>query len=174
MTTPLQCMVVELLPRPEDFDGEWNPQLPTYHPTENAGIDLSCASRVVSSIVGHANATDAFGSVKSNLVHHTAVVRTGLRIALPRGYHMRVASRSGMGFKQNIVAFPGTIDNSYRGEIMIRLDQYSEYGDGFEFEAGSRIAQGILFEVPEHLRIEKGVVSMDTSRGDNGFGSSGV
>lgn len=104
---------------------------------------------------------------------YEAVVRTGLRIHLPYMYHMRMASRSGLGFKRNIFAFPGTIDNSYRGEIMIKLFQFTDEPEPFVIEAGDRVAQGILFETP-YVSIEEGEVSTETSRGTGGFGSTGA
>jgi dUTP pyrophosphatase len=155
-------IVMQRLPRPDDFDGVWEPRIPEYNPRENAGMDFSCATDVQSHYCG-------------GLFHHTAIVRTGVRIALPRGYHMRVASRSGLGIKSGILAFPGTLDNSYRGEILIRLDQMSDDPKGFSFKAGDRIAQGILFEIPEHIYLIEGEVSTDdTTRGEKGFGSSGL
>lgn len=104
---------------------------------------------------------------------YEAVVRTGLRLNLPYMYHMRMASRSGLGFKRNIFAFPGTIDNSYRGEIIIKLFQFTDDPEPFVIEAGDRVAQGILFETP-YVAIEEGQVSTETARGEGGFGSTGA
>jgi dUTP pyrophosphatase len=104
---------------------------------------------------------------------YQAVIRTGLRVALPTGFHMKIASRSGLGFKRNILAFPGIIDNSYRGELMIKLYQLTSDESPFIIEAGERIAQGILFSTPE-IFIREGEVSTSTLRGENGFGSTGA
>jgi deoxyuridine 5'-triphosphate nucleotidohydrolase len=168
-------IVAELLPKPEGFEGNWGPIIPKYNPKANAGMDLSTAIDIASTRSFYKPQVFSWGFEPSGaLFHHTAVVRTGLRMALPRGYHMRIASRSGLGFKQNILAFPGTIDNSYRGEIIIRLDQISPSPEGFSFTAGDRIAQGILFEVPEHIHICEGEVNENTERGAKGFGSTGL
>ena len=86
---------------------------------------------------------------------------------------MRMASRSGLGFKQNIMAFPGTIDNSYRGEIIIKLFQFTDSEKPFVINPGDRIAQGIIFHVPSFV-IEETNVSIETVRGAKGFGSSGA
>lgn len=104
---------------------------------------------------------------------YSAIVRTGLRVELPERYHMRIASRSGLGFKRNIFAFPGTIDNSYRGELIIKLYQFTDDPEPFVITPGERIAQGILFTTPE-ITITEAEVSTATRRGEGGFGSTGA
>lgn len=104
---------------------------------------------------------------------YQSVIHTGLRMRLPRGYHMRIASRSGLGFKHNIFAFPGTIDSSYRGPIMIKLYQFTSNESPFIIEAGDKVAQGIVFTSPDYYVIEDTVSEAETSRGSKGFGSSG-
>jgi len=105
------------------------------------------------------------------LHYYEAVIPTGVRIALPPRMHMRMASRSGLGFKKNILAFPGTIDNSYRGQIMIKLSQLTPNPEPFVIEAGDKVAQGIVFRSEEYI-IEEGTVDLNTPRGENGFGST--
>lgn len=104
---------------------------------------------------------------------YQAVVRTGLRVQLPFTFHMKIASRSGLGFRNNILAFPGIIDNSYRGELMIKLFQLTSEESPFVINPGDRIAQGILFSTPEVL-IREGAVTTSTHRGEKGFGSTGA
>lgn len=167
----------------------WNPTIPKYR-SGDAGIDLHAATRVVAEEVPASmvftelnecftTTTDSVLKVESlqqaldtRLRLYQATVRTGLRVALPWPYHMRIASRSGLGFSKGIYAFPGTIDNSYRGEIMIKLIQFTDCPDPFVVEVGDRVAQGILFSVPE-VTIVEGNVPLETHRGEKGFGSSG-
>jgi len=106
-------------------------------------------------------------SKEINSCYHYAILKTGIRIELPFGYHMMVGSRSGLGFKQHIQAFPGIIDHSYRGEILIKL--YSPLP--FEISAGDKIAQGLIFSSLPYNIVE-GVVNIDTERGERGFGST--
>lgn len=85
-----------------------------------------------------------------------------------------VCSRSGMAKKSIFVTnSPGIIDPDYRGEVIILL-----YNGSFEpqwISHGDRIAQLLLLPVPvpflreaeSDLRLEK------TTRGENGFGSTG-
>jgi dUTP pyrophosphatase len=102
---------------------------------------------------------------------YSTVVKTGLRVQLPSGYHIRVASRSGLAFKNNIFSYPGTIDSSYRGEIMLKLIHFGEFPPE-QISAGDKVAQAIIFRSVDYEIIE-GVVSEDTERAAKGFGSSG-
>jgi len=104
---------------------------------------------------------------------YQAVIRTGLRVHLPFPFHMKIASRSGLGFRRNILAFPGIIDNSYRGELMIKLFQLTDDENPFVIEQGERVAQGILFSTPEII-IREASVDRNTLRGESGFGSTGA
>lgn len=149
-------VVFERLPRPDGYFGEWEPTIPSSDP-ENAGIDLSSAIFVEAE------------KLSSGI--YAAVVRTGVRVKLPTDIHMRIASRSGLGFFRNIFAFPGTIDSGYRGEIMIKLFQLGA-SEPFYIEPRERIAQAILFSTPR-ARVVEGEVPTSTERGVRGFGSSG-
>ena len=101
-----------------------------------------------------------------------ALVRTGVKIAMPNGYVGLVHPRSGLAVKHGITVLnaPGTIDAGYRGEIMVPLLNTSE--DDFDIEAGDRIAQ-LVFQKVEIARFVPVQTLPDSSRGETGFGSSG-
>ncbi|MBN4072410.1 dUTP diphosphatase [Crocinitomix catalasitica] len=102
-----------------------------------------------------------------------ALIKTGLFIALPKGYEAQVRPRSGLAYKKGISVLnsPGTIDADYRGEIGVILVNLSN--EEFRIEDGERIAQMV---VAKHERAE--FVETDelteTERGAGGFGSTGV
>lgn len=102
-----------------------------------------------------------------------ALVKTGLFIELPIGYEAQVRPRSGLAFKKGITVLnsPGTVDADYRGEIGVILVNLSN--EAFVVENGERIAQLII---AKHERAEwNEVVELsETSRGEGGFGSTGV
>ena len=102
----------------------------------------------------------------------TKLFKTGLAMAIPKGYELQVRSRSGLSLKAQIVVLnaPGTIDAGYRGEIGIILTNFSE--KEYTVKKGDRVAQGVLNEVP---RAKFHVVEdlPDSDRGQGGFGSSG-
>jgi dUTP pyrophosphatase len=102
-----------------------------------------------------------------------AIVKTGLFIELPIGYEAQVRPRSGLAAKNGITVLnsPGTIDADYRGEIGVILVNLS--ADDFIIKNGERIAQLII---ARHERAEWIPVQelSETSRGEGGFGSTGV
>jgi deoxyuridine 5'-triphosphate nucleotidohydrolase len=101
----------------------------------------------------------------------STVVNVGLKLAfLTKGWWFRIEPRSGLGFKHNIQPHLGIIDNGYRGDLGVKLYNFSEVD--VTLEKGSRIAQLILyphisFEISETDKID------NTERGDSGFGSTG-
>jgi dUTP pyrophosphatase len=98
------------------------------------------------------------------------VVNVGLKLAyLEPGYWIRVASRSGLSFKNGILAHPGVVDNGYRGDLGVLL--YNHDVVDHEIKIGDRIAQ-IVVHFNVDLDVEWGNI-VDTERGSKGFGSSG-
>ena len=101
------------------------------------------------------------------------VVKTGLFISLQKGYEAQIRSRSGLALKKGISVLnsPGTIDADYRGEIGVILINLSD--TDFEINSGDRIAQMII---AKHEIISWKVVDKldDSTRGEKGFGSTGV
>lgn len=95
---------------------------------------------------------------------------TGIAIALNENISMFVRPRSSVFMKG--IHIHGTIDSSYRGEIMIL--GYNASREFFLFDAGERIAQLVPVMIPElHIeQINKNELQ-PTLRGINGFGSTG-
>lgn len=102
-----------------------------------------------------------------------AIVKTGLFIELPIGYEAQVRPRSGLAAKKGITVLnsPGTVDADYRGEIGVILVNLSN--EDFLVENGERIAQLIIAQHDRAEWIEVQELS-ETSRGEGGFGSTGV
>ena len=101
-----------------------------------------------------------------------ALVKTGVKIAMPDGYVGLVHPRSGLAAKHGITVLntPGTVDAGYRGEIMVTL--YNSSKEDFEITKGDRIAQ-LVFQQVERARFIPVEVLPESSRGETGFGSSG-
>jgi dUTP pyrophosphatase len=129
-----------------------------------------------------------------------ALVSAGIRIALPDGMEAQIRPRSGQAWRRGLTIpnSPGTIDPGYRGPLKVILlntapglsaadlegspDEGSlrdRLAGGLEartirIELGERIAQ-LVFSRFERPRIEiVNGVSLDTSRGEGGFGSTGA
>ena len=99
------------------------------------------------------------------------MVPTGLRFAIPVGYVGLVWDRSGLAARHGITCLAGVIDSGYRGEVKVVLQNLDE--EPFEIEKGMRVAQMLIQPV-----VEAGLVKVesleDSSRGEGGFGSTGV
>ncbi len=103
----------------------------------------------------------------------TALVPTGLRLAIPEGYEVQVRPRSGLALKKSVSVLnsPGTIDSDYRGQLGVILINHGQ--EDFVVNDGDRIAQLVL--APVCQAVFKQVGSLDqTERGGGGFGSTGV
>ena len=101
------------------------------------------------------------------------LVNTGLYAQLEKGYEIQVRPRSGLALKKGITVLnsPGTIDADYRGEIGVILINLSNYD--FIINSGDRIAQ-LVVSKHEQPNLEQTDSLDSTSRGEKGFGSTGV
>jgi dUTP pyrophosphatase len=101
----------------------------------------------------------------------SAVVPTGLQVAkTEKGLWYLILPRSGMGFKYGIQPHLGVIDNEYRGDLGVKLYNFSD--EDYRVSAGDRVAQIAYFPL---LSVESfwAEETEETNRGSNGFGSSG-
>jgi dUTP pyrophosphatase len=99
-------------------------------------------------------------------------VNTGLFFEIPYGYEIQLRPRSGLAkLGINLANCIGTIDSNYRGEIICLIHNNST--DTFEIETGDRICQAVLAPV---YKISWSVVEKlnDTTRGNGGFGHTGI
>ncbi len=102
----------------------------------------------------------------------TALVPTGISIAVPDGNVALVFARSGLSVKHGVSLANGVgvIDSDYRGEIMVALINRGALPYTVNF--GDRIAQ--LAIMPVHRAVfETADALEDTVRGSGGFGSTG-
>ena len=101
------------------------------------------------------------------------LIPAGIKIAVPLGYEAQVRPKSGLALKYGIsvVNTPGTIDAGYRGEVGVILINHGK--EDFKIEKDSKIAQLVINKV-EQAEIEEVESLDDTSRGDGGFGSTGI
>lgn len=101
-------------------------------------------------------------------------IPTGLSVAIPNGYAGFIMPRSGLALKQGLsmANTPGLIDSNYRGELKVAAVNLDP-NVAIHIQRGDRIAQLVILEVPVVELVE--VDQLDnTSRGDNGFGSSSI
>lgn len=131
-------------------------ELPTYETPQAAGMDV------------HAY-------LKKDIVippFGRALIPTGLRLQMPRGYECQIRPRSGLALNHGITVLntPGTVDADSRAEIGIILINLSD--QPFTVQNGDRVCQMVFKSC---VRVEwQEVQSIDaTERGDGSFGDSG-
>ena len=97
--------------------------------------------------------------------------RTGIAIQIPEGYAGLVWDKSGIAVKNGIKTMAGVIDSGYRGEIKGVLVNLGR--EDYRINKSDKIAQMIIQKVenPKIVEMEK---LNETSRGEEGFGSTGA
>ncbi len=134
-------------------------QPPHYETSGSAGMDLAAAIPDDEPIILSPGAR--------------CLVPTGFCMALPTGFEAQVRPRSGLAAKHGVTVLntPGTIDADYRGEVKVILANLGQ--EPFEICRGMRIAQMIIAPVTQaSWRVTEDLD--ETSRGEGGFGSTGV
>lgn len=114
-------------------------------------------------------------SVDEVIINHgeSALIKTGIKIELPKQTEAQVRPRSGLALKFGITVLntPGTIDEGYRGEVGVILINHSN--KTFIVEKGMKIAQMVIKPVWKVDVIEVNELS-STERSEGGFGSTGL
>ena len=138
----------------------FNGDLPAYQTAGSAGCDVQAA-------------LDSSGGLLLIKPGARALVPTGLTLEIPRGFEIQVRPRSGLALKNGVTVLntPGTIDSDYRGEVKVLMINLGQ--EDFTIKNGDRIAQLVLSPVVHALFQEAGELEA-TSRGEAGFGSTGV
>ena len=130
-------------------------RVPLYARDGDAGADLTSSETVVVP------------------AHGRALVKTGIKVAIPYGYVGLVHPRSGLALNKGITVLnaPGTIDSGYRGEVGVIL--YNTTDVSFLVNPGDRIAQLVIQKV-SIVEFNKVDALTESDRGEGGFGSTGV
>ena len=104
--------------------------------------------------------------------NNSALIPTGLSVAIPKDFEIQIRPRSGLAIKSSISVLntPGTIDSDYRGELKIILFNHSNAE--FIVKNNDRIAQMVLTPVLK-VDFEEVDALPDSTRGSGGFGSTG-
>tara|TARA_B100001250_G_scaffold397517_1_gene404693 strand:- start:5400 stop:5837 length:438 start_codon:yes stop_codon:yes gene_type:complete len=102
----------------------------------------------------------------------SALIPTGISIAIPDDTEVQIRPRSGLAAKSNIGVLnaPGTIDSDYRGEIKIIL--FNHGNQNFTVKNNDRVAQMVLTPIIK-ITFEEVDELPETLRGSGGFGSTG-
>ena len=131
-------------------------ELPKYKTEGSSGMDLMAL-------------TENPIKIKSQ---NSALIPTGLSIAIPDDMEVQIRPRSGLAAKSNISVLntPGTIDSDYRGELKVIL--FNHGSKNFMINNNDRIAQMVLTPIIK-MELEEKNELPETIRGEGGFGSTG-
>ena len=133
-----------------------NAQIPVYKTDGSSGMDLMALTENKITIAPY----------------KSALIPTGLSVAIPDDTEIQIRPRSGLAAKSNITVLntPGTVDSDYRGELKVIL--FNNGDTEFIVKNGDRIAQMVLMPI---LKVEFEEVNElpETIRGSGGFGSTG-
>ena len=102
-----------------------------------------------------------------------AIINTKVHIQIPKGYVGMIMPKSGLNVKENILSF-GVVDALYTGNIVVKL--YKLGGEPYQIKKGDKISQIIFMPISDVNKLEETTpddfYSIETERGDNGFGST--
>lgn len=142
---------LEVLPHARDLP------LPRYMTDDAAGLDLCAAVDQPVTLAPGAR----------------ALVPTGLKLAIARGFEGQVRPRSGLALKHGVTVLnaPGTIDADFRGQLQVILVNLGQVP--FTVQRGERIAQLVIAPVTR-VTIRQVPSLESTLRGEGGFGHTGV
>lgn len=119
-------------------------------------------------------AADIFANEDITIPAHSIsnLIKTGLKIALPKNWFAIIVPRSSIGMKTGLRLSnsQGVIDSDYRGEIGVIYDNISD--SEYNIKKGDRIAQ--MYVMPVY-RFKPQIVDEleETERGDGSYGSTG-
>jgi dTMP kinase len=98
------------------------------------------------------------------------MIKTGIKTAIPAGHVGLIWDKSGIA-QTGIHSMAGVIDAEYRGEILVNLINLGQ--DLYNIAPGQKIAQMLIQKIELPVMIET-KIDDQTSRNDNGFGSTGL
>ena len=101
--------------------------------------------------------------------HSSAVIDTGVHIAIPYGLCGLLVSKSGLNVNHDITS-TGLIDAGYTGSVRVKL--YNQGNTPYHVSEGDKISQIVILPVVlcDFIQVDEFEA---TERGSGGFGSSG-
>ena len=139
-------------------------------------IKLLCKNSKMPEFANDGDAGMDIFSIEEKIIKsgESELIRTGISLKLPKDTEIQIRPKSGLALNNQITLLnsPGTIDEGYRGEIKVIVINHGK--KDFVVKDGMKIAQMVLKPIYKVKLIEIGEMDLDTKRGNNGFGSSGV
>lgn len=99
------------------------------------------------------------------------MVKTGISMAIPEGFVGLIWDKSGLAAKHGIKTMAGVVDSGYRGEVCIVMINLGK--GAYKVQKHTKIAQ-MLIQPIHAVNIKEAEELDSTSRGEGGFGSTGL
>jgi len=128
-------------------------KIPSYAHAGDAGMDLYAAKDTI---------------IKQG---ERKVVATGIKMEIPAGYVGLIWDKSGLASMNGLKIMGGVIDSTYRGEVGVVIINLGD--QEYRVEKNTKIAQMLVQRI-ENVEIEEVNNLENSSRGEGGFGSSGI
>ena len=128
-------------------------KIPSYAHAGDAGMDLYAAKDTI---------------IKQG---ERKVVATGIKMEIPAGHVGLIWDKSGLASKNGLKIMGGVIDSTYRGEVGVVIINLGD--QEYRVEKNTKIAQMLVQRI-ENVEIEEVNNLENSSRGEGGFGSSGI
>jgi dUTP pyrophosphatase len=139
-------------------------KLPTKAHAGDNCYDLYCCERTV---VPGSRVVDGTFKVGQ------ALIPVGLTVAyISPGFGFATKNKSGLSFKHLLQRVAGEMDNGYRGDVGVKLLNFSD--KDYTFEVGDKVTQFKIEKIyPTEISFTEDIEEAVDARGEGGFGSSG-
>lgn len=101
-----------------------------------------------------------------------AAVGTGIAMQIPEEFVGLIWDKSGRALNEGLKTLAGVVDAGYRGEVKVGLVNLGR--ESIHIKKHQKIAQMLIQPVISPTLTEVEELEQDTSRGANGFGSTGL
>jgi dUTP pyrophosphatase len=103
----------------------------------------------------------------------SALIPSGVRVQVPRGYALIAFNKSGVAVKQGLSVGACVVDEDYTGEVHLHMINTSDKEQ--VIATGQKLVQFVLIPV-SYFDVEEvdDIPQRDTERGAGGFGSTGL
>lgn len=146
-----------------------NAKLPTRAHPNDAGLDIYYCP-------DPAKVTGCFNENGECVIapRKSVLLPAGIKLEIPKGYMFEIKNKSGIASMTSCVVGANVVDSGFSGEVMVNLHNIGAYTK--VFQPGEKVAQGVLIPVSLCDIVEvldESEINQDSTRGINGFGSSG-
>jgi len=107
--------------------------------------------------------------------NQSVCIPSGIKVNVPSGYALVAFNKSGIALKKHLDVGACIVDEDYQGEVHLHLTNVGK--EKVFLTAGEKIVQFLLlpvFYAGVDVVPEEELYEVETTRGDGGFGSTGI